>query len=75
MPGFHRQITPGNILLSTRDNNICLHPEKSMLPHALFGFARDGYPLYWEKTGMIGLDYHLTKKIWTVDDFIQMHVR
>lgn len=75
LPGTESGITPQNILARTKSNNISFHSEKDIVPHALFGFGKEGYPIYWEQTGVIGENFDKARKNWTVDDLLQMHVR
>jgi hypothetical protein len=75
LPGTHRGVTPANLIWTTNDKHLLLHPNKMMLPHLLAGEDKKGRPVYWERTGQISANYSEVKKIWTVDDLIQMHIR
>lgn len=75
LPGAHRGVTPANILRTTNDRHLLLHPQKELLTHMLHGEDRHGRPIYWEKTGLASSHYGEVKKIWSVDDLIQMHIR
>lgn len=77
-------VTPSNVLSSTRVNNICnnsMYPNRfqastiELIPHAMHGEDKLGRPIYWEKTGLISRHYNKIKKIFTTDDLLVCHLR
>jgi hypothetical protein len=47
----------------------------SIVGHALYGEDKEGRPVYWERTGQISRDFQQVKKLYTVDDLINAHIR
>eukprot|EP01038_Epipyxis_sp_PR26KG_P018224 gene18224-25636_t len=75
LAGSIKGVTPNNILLTTRDNNITKYPTRDLVLHSLQGEDIDGNPIYWEKSGLISKNFGEAKKFHSVDDLILMHLR
>jgi hypothetical protein len=67
-----RELTPQNILDSD-DPNESIY--RAHLPHSNLGHARNGTPIYWEKTGLISGAFGTVKKFLSADDLTTRHVR
>jgi len=75
LPTTKRGLTPANILYATRDDNVRKIPVGELLPHCLIGEDKNGYPIYWEKSGIISQKFGEAKKTNKVSDFVSMHIR
>lgn len=75
LPTTKKGLMPANILFTTRDDNVRKIPVGEMLPHCLIGEDKNGFPIYWEKSGLISQKFGEAKKNHTVSDFVSMHIR
>lgn len=75
LPTTRKGLKPANILFETRDDNVRKLPVGELLPHCLIGEDKNGFPIYWEKSGIISQKFGEAKKKHTVSDFVSMHIR
>eukprot|EP00298_Acanthocystis_sp_HF-20_P014264 c20701_g1_i1.p1 GENE.c20701_g1_i1~~c20701_g1_i1.p1 ORF type:complete len:295 (+),score=108.74 c20701_g1_i1:126-887(+) len=69
----HPNATPGTLLSLGPDPNEEIYIQ--YMPHAHFGFGKEGHPIYWEKTGLISARFPQFHKKLSVDDLITRHIR
>lgn len=69
-----KHMSPSNILhLQEVDPDEDIYTE--LCPHALYGFSKEGHPIYWERTGIISNSLKTLKKKTNLNKLHARHVR